>query len=179
MARIRRRRDRRHSLGTHGLTGTYNAHVVRIPLHARDGSLRAYAVVDDCDRATAELGWCLDAWGYVVRRGEDGRIVRLHRLLLGLAPGDAREGDHENRDRLDNRRENLRIVTRAQQMHNVSPRPRSSTYRGVSFCRQTGRWRATAQVGGRWKHLGRFDSEEDAAAAARAFREREMSHAVD
>lgn len=44
----------------------------------------------------------------------------------------------------------------------------TSAYKGVSLCRRTGRWRAQIWVGGRHRHLGRFDTEEAAAAAYNA-----------
>lgn len=37
--------------------------------------------------------------------------VSMHREILGLKRGDRRQGDHKNHDTLDNRRNNLRIVT--------------------------------------------------------------------
>lgn len=41
----------------------------------------------------------------------------------------------------------------------------SSAYRGVSLCKQTGRWLATIKVNGKQKNLGRYASEELAAHA--------------
>lgn len=35
----------------------------------------------------------------------------MHRFIMGLGPGDPREVDHLNHNGLDNRRENLRIVS--------------------------------------------------------------------
>ncbi len=40
-----------------------------------------------------------------------GQSNVLHRYLMGLEPGDKREVDHINGDTLDNRRENLEIVS--------------------------------------------------------------------
>lgn len=75
--------------------------------------------------------------------------------------------DHKNHDGLDNRRQNLRVATDSENNANRrSLRQTSSQYRGVSFCKQTGRWRAS--VGGRVStgsqlRLGRYQSEEEAA----------------
>ncbi len=103
----------------------------------------------------------------------------LHRILLGLQPGDRTQVDHEDRDRLNNRRSNLRVATIRQQRHNQRSRTGTSSHRGVSFYRRTGRWSAQVKLDGRKHHLGYFDHESDAAAAARAFRLANMSHAVD
>jgi len=60
----------------------------------------------------------------------------MHRLILGLKFGDKREVDHINRDGIDNRKCNLRIVNRNQQNQNRrAVRNRCSKYRGVCFAK--------------------------------------------
>jgi len=62
--------------------------------------------------------------------------------------------------------DNCRWATREQQMRNTRKRRGgSSQYKGVSFIKATGRWRALAMKGGVSHHIGVFDSENDAAAA--------------
>lgn len=111
-------------------------------------------------------------------------VVLLHRWILGLVVGDIRQGDHINRDKLDNRRANLRIVTPAENGQNTKPRtalsgrPTRSRFRGVSRD-AAGRWIAYGQLHGRRHHVGAFDTEQQAAAAARAWRAAHMTHATD
>lgn len=150
---------------------------MEIPLRARDGSIRAYALVDDADLEWAAWLWRLTSSGYA-RRCEGGRYLYLHRELLGLSPGDGLEGDHRNGDRLDNRRSNLRAVTRAQNSQNIRRAPASSSHRGVSWNKAKGRWRAYVRLGGKLHHLGYFASEEDAAAGAAASRAEHMPYAT-
>lgn len=99
--------------------------IVLIPLRARDGAVRAYAIVDagDADWVN-QWRWCLNN-GYVGRRAtrqESGsgprRLIYLHRALGGLMHGDEVEVDHFDLDHLNNRRKNLRIVTHAQNGQN-------------------------------------------------------------
>lgn len=85
--------------------------------------------------------------------------VYLHRWLLGEPSG---EVDHRNGDSLDNRRTNLRIATRSEQMANCGPRG-TSRYRGVSTRGE--KWIATAYKHGSRMWGGTFDTEEDAARA--------------
>lgn len=164
-----------------------------IPLRRRDGSIAAHAVVDPGD-----LDW-LSQWrwrlmvlpsGYrrasratLVRPRSQGgplRTIYMARQIMGLEAGDPRQVDHINRDGLDNRRANLRIVDRARQQQNLSPhRGHSSRFRGVSFFRRTGKWHAEVQVRGQRHHLGYFETEEAAGEAARAFRLAHMEAAVD
>jgi hypothetical protein len=151
-----------------------------IPLRRRDGTIRAYALIDREDAHLAVYRWHFKT-GYAVRdlrRGSYRWAEYLHRLVLRLPSGDLRQGDHVNGDTLDNRRSNLRVVTRAQNMQNVSGVLASSRYRGVSWHRQRQKWQANATliIDGRKKqhYLGLFTSEEEAAAVASAFRAEHM-----
>lgn len=75
------------------------------------------------------------------------------------------EIDHINGIRLDNRYANLRCVTHRQNSMNSLPRKGSSRFKGVSFCGQTGRWKAQIAPDGVNYNLGRFTTEEEAARA--------------
>ena len=79
---------------------------IRIPLHARDGSIRAHAVIDECDAHFATHRWRLHSAGYAKGR-IDGQDALLHRAILGLARGDGLEVDHIDGDKLNCRRSNL------------------------------------------------------------------------
>ena len=71
--------------------------------------------------------------------------------------------DHINCDKMDNRRENLRIVSRS--FNNRNKRKRegtSSKYKGVQFYSQTNKWRARIKINNHEKHLGYFHTEEEA-----------------
>lgn len=100
------------------------------------------------------------------------RAVFLHRFVLGLSKGDPNV-DYRNHNGLDNRRENLRLVTQAQNLQNVrSHRDGSSRYRGVSWDRHRKAWRAQVKVNGKHVLDKRFSTEQEAAeAAAEARRE--------
>lgn len=135
------------------------------------------ALVDAQDVSlVAGYHWYLVNSGYAFAQCGDGKRIGMHRLILGLADDDGRVGDHINRDKLDNRRCNLRAVTYAENnRRRVGGKPvgASSQFRGVSWTVSKRRWRAAIKVDYRTKCLGYFRSEEDAAraydAAARQF----------
>lgn len=157
--------------------------VVRIPLRARDGAVRDYAIVDAADAEWVnQWRWHLSTSGHAARTASvNGKKVMrfLHRELLALAKGDGREGDHINRDRLDNRRCNLRVITHAGNAQNLSPKGNTSKYRGVHWYARTRKWRACVSAGGKTRVLGQFDTEEEAAKVALAARRELLPFAVD
>ena len=154
-----------------------------IPLRARDGSVRAYALIDVADAEWVnQWRWSLGADGYAYRSRREGRAkhtIRLHRAILGLTRGDGQEGDHIDRDRLNCRRTNLRKLPGKGNRQNVSSTIGSSSkYRGVYFDKDSRKWRAYVQVEGRQRYFGRFNDEEAAAEAARLARIRLLPYSV-
>ena len=164
-----------------------NDDVTRIPLHNKAGEVIAHALIDtaDAERVLAFGRWYFDTSnGYVASRrrgqGRQSRATRLHRFVLGLEPGNPLQADHINRDRLDNRRANLRGVSRTFNARNNSgKRSSTSQHRGVSWDTRCQRWIALAHVAGRSFFLGRFHDELEAAHVAREFRLANMPGAVD
>jgi hypothetical protein len=143
--------------------------------------VRAVAVVDADDGHLAKHRWyCTHVdrqgrGGYVARTLRNPkRIIYLHRMVLGV---DDRlvEVDHRNGDRLDNRRSNLRCATRQENAQNVPARGGASPHRGVYLDKRTGRWYVLVRLGGgKRKWLGNFETDDEAAVAARAWRLQHM-----
>lgn len=147
----------------------------------RGGGERRVALIDDGDAALAGMArwWRANRKGYVIGTMGSGAVVYLHRLVLGLEPGDGLLGDHMNGDKLDNRRGNLRVVTTLGNNENTSSRAGStSRFRGVSWDARAGRWRAQVKFDGQQRFLGVFDAELDAALAAHAARCEHMPFAL-
>lgn len=94
------------------------------------------------------------------RCGGQTKTMFLHRVIC---PIDG-EVDHINGNPLDNRRANLRPASRAQQNQNSRGRVRVSLYKGV-WEAPGGRWIAHIKAPGRKRHIGCFDSQEEAARA--------------
>lgn len=94
----------------------------------------------------------------------DSPLVYLHRLLLCFP---ILHCDHRDRDGLNNRRCNLRLVTHRENMLNVSSHGGSaSKYKGVSPSgSDVNPWRAGIAVNDVYEHIGTFETEEDAAIA--------------
>lgn len=88
----------------------------------------------------------------------------MHRQLCGSPKN--MEIDHINGNRLDNRRANLRVVTRQQNQWNAKGKKNStSSYKGVWLRKRSGKWESAINTGSGQKYLGSFLSEEEAALA--------------
>lgn len=98
----------------------------------------------------------------------------MHREIMGLGHGDPREVDHLNQNGLDNRRANLRVVTKAEQRFNTRARDDKKVcpYRGVFQYKVSGRWYGQVQVNGKKHSTGYFDSPEEANDALVSLRRR-------
>jgi hypothetical protein len=155
-----------------------------VPLRRRDGEIIAYVTIDAADATWAnQYRWSMSAKGYARRRDPAGGRTTyplLHREILGLIVGDPREGDHINRDKLDCRRGNLRILPKGGGAQNRSSFKRSSSrYRGVTWHRLSGKWAAQVKTAGRNVHLGLYADEEAAAAVAQEARSRLLPFSTD
>jgi len=92
-------------------------------------------------------------------------IARLHRLILRLRDPQTL-ADHVNGNGLDNRRDNLRACTHSENTRNCSRNSwNKSGFKGVSWCKSSGKYRAYIQPGKHFKCLGRFPTAEEAARA--------------
>jgi len=97
----------------------------------------------------------------------DGKrtLIYMHHDILGI-PALGMEADHISTDGCDNRRENLRWGTRAQNLMNSRKRGGgSSRFKGVCWNTQKQQWMATITLGGKLRHLGFFDDEIEASRA--------------
>ena len=86
-------------------------------------------------------------------------VMLMHRFILS-APKE-KCVDNINGNGLDNRRENLRICSLAQNVRNQKKRPGRSKYKGVTYRRN--RWEARICLNGKRIYLGTFQTESDAA----------------
>ena len=105
--------------------------------------------------------WSIENSGYV-HTTIKGEHIRLHKYLLGY------DGfiDHQNGDRSDNRRSNLRICTNAENVRNQRLSVRNTSgYKGVCFDKRREKFEASITVNFKKKFLGYYDSPVEAAHA--------------
>lgn len=139
-----------------------------------------YALVDDNDyEELNQYNWHYakqkDIGGYAVRtiylgggrKNAKCRSIMMHRVIM--APPKGLFIDHINHDKLDNRRSNLRICTRAQNGANQNIRKNNkSGYKGVYWDKRRNTWIAQTSHDGR---VIRFKYSKDIKAAVKAYDE--------
>jgi len=135
-------------------------------------------VVDDADfEELSQWSWCVrktkrrkGGFRYYAGRRQSPHLILMHRQILGLNPGDKRQGDHRNHNELDNRRCNLRICSNQENSINQYGRGGTSEYKGVYWAkpkekRWKGKWIAQIEHNYHRNYLGSYDDEADAALA--------------
>lgn len=138
--------------------------------HKRTSELTHYEVMSALryNPETGQFFWkannkeagSVGSWGYR-RIAVNGRRHPAHTLAIFYMTGEWPSGpvDHINRNRLDNRRSNLRVATYSE---NALNREISSS-RGIRQNRnKSERWEAAITVKGERYHLGTFDTEQEA-----------------
>lgn len=111
-------------------------------------------LLDKKDKHLLAYSWSINK-GYA-RGSVDGKVVYLHQAIMNAPKGF--QVDHINGNRLDNRRSNLRVVSRMQNQQNrmVQQKNNTSGFKGVAWRKDKSLWAAQIRVETKLKHLGFF-----------------------
>jgi len=140
----------------------------KVPVTLSKKKASTYMLVDDEDYEFAmrhkwSLNWRRYARGYARVSGIPINST-YHRIIMNAQRGQII--DHINRNRLDNRKSNLRFCTAAQNTRNRSiNRDNISGYKGVSWNEKSSSWRASIRVNSKNTHLGLYATPKEAAEA--------------
>lgn len=96
--------------------------------------------------------WYIHNNGYAMTR-KNNKLITMQGLLFGKR--DKLDLDHINRNKLDNREENLRFVTRSINMLNQGKK-------GISWSKERKKWCSFITVNYKMHALGRYSKKEDA-----------------
>lgn len=115
-------------------------------------------VDDDFYETLHKKGWWINSHGYAVRQKRiQGKRKNTYLHHLVLPPKQGFDIDHINRNKLDNRRENLRYATRAENIYNMPEKKNNTSgHKGVSWDKQHKKWRAYIGGSVSRKELGLF-----------------------
>src|ERR671923_1500933 len=128
-----------------------------------------FALVDDADYEWLnQWKWSIGSNRYAYRINEQNRGIYMHRLITNAPNG--MQVDHINGNKLDNRRENLRVCTKHENMRNRGKQKNNTSgYKGVSWREKSKRYGAFIKIDGKYKMIGEYKTAEDAARAYNEF----------
>jgi len=123
-----------------------------------------YAIVDD-DRydELSKFNWYKHTMGYAVTTIKS-KTTLMHRYLINAESG--KSTDHINRNKLDNRIENLRVCNQSENQANKIMKNKSG-HKGIVWDKSRKLWRARINKNGIEYHLGRFKKISEAIKAYR------------
>jgi len=118
------------------------------------------AIIDDDDYELVQrYSWFLTTQRYAA--SQRGRL-KMHHLIVKELNTSTHEVHHKNYDTLDNRKDNLVIVTfKEHKGYSGPPKSNTSGYKGISKNRD--KWAAKIKIDGKLTHLGSFETKEIAA----------------
>lgn len=131
--------------------------LIPLGINAKDG----YAIVDIEDAVIDRTRWSLQKRGYAIGY-IDGENILMHHLIFGKPPK-GKVVDHINRNKLDNRRCNLRFVPqRINAINSTIQKNNTSGYKGVTFEKRRNKWLAQCVYKGKNHFGGYYDNIQDA-----------------
>ena len=128
-------------------------------LYDKHGNEKARTLIDldDIDNIIPYRWHLDDSNGYIA----NNTIGYLHRYIMNFPKGMI--VDHINRNKLDNRKCNLRVCSKQQNNINKSKQSNNTSgYTGVYWNKRRCKWVAQIKVNSKKIHLGYFENKEDA-----------------
>lgn len=115
--------------------------------------------------------WTIDNHGYAVSKAYSGTSsglrVKMHRLIMSFPDG--LMIDHRDMNKLNNKKENLRICNKSTNSANRFTQSNNKLkIKGVTFRKDRNKYRATIGFNNKQYFLGNFETAEDAKSAYNA-----------
>ena len=111
-----------------------------------------WVVVDNEDyESLVKFSWAFHHMGYAVRGKPQ---VSMHRVIMNAKPGQL--VDHKNRNKLDNRKQNLRFCTPRENQYNSTPRRK--ILKGIYWRESRKAWIVRVKKDGKRVFVGYFKS---------------------
>lgn len=142
----------------------YNDYIIGI---TNDGKSQFKIDKEDFDKVK-DFTWTINDQGYVISTTSNiyHKHIRLSRLVMDAQ--EMLEVDHINHDLLDNRKNNLRVVTHQQNLFNQQ-KAKNNTSGFIGVVKYNDKWRAQIMYNGKVKHLGIYDTPEEASSVYNTF----------
>ena len=143
--------------------GQYKTNVIKpkdnyaeLIIYSADKTKKHTSLIDLEDvQFVEQFSWCIRSRGYVGRI-ENKKLIQLHRALIKCP--DDKIVDHINRNKLDNRKSNLRICDYGKNLRNSSLKSNNASgITGVGIDTKSKNWRARICVNYKNISLGFYE----------------------
>ena len=137
-----------------------------IKINNKFGENEVYVDIEDFD-SIKEYTWTCNKLGYVRTSysvNYKKTQIMIHRLIMNMTKDDRNIYiDHIDGNPSNNRKYNLRIVTNQQNQYNATlAKSNTSGVKGVTFQKDTQKWRAAITINKEYKYLGEYTTKEEA-----------------
>lgn len=130
------------------------------------GKLVPFTISDEDYEEMVKCKWYICNRGYVyrnIKKNSLKKIKLLHRLILNLENGNKLQGDHKDRNKLNNQRDNLRHATISENRKNSKSKGKIP-YLGVyKRSDNFNKYKAKIKYQGIYINLGQYSTPEQAA----------------
>ena len=139
-------------------------YVIKLNEYETDGDI-TYILLNDNKKAIIDTSLLEKISNYTWTKYTNGYCynvksgILLHRFIMDVTDQTILV-DHINHNKLDNRRENLRLATR--QQNSFNSKPINGKTKGIYQDSNSGKWVSQICVNGKMKHLGKFYDKNDA-----------------
>ena len=144
----------------------HNLHNMKLLVRETTGEMAEFEVDNDFQYPENKF-WATQG-GYVMTK-VDGKMVYVHRIVLGLSAGNRKQGHHIDENVKNNTTTNLRIVTNTENSRYKGPSKESKTGLKGVYKRKNGKYKAVlmGRIDGRQynKYLGNFATKKEAGLA--------------
>lgn len=117
-----------------------------------------FVLVDNIDfEWVSARKWYLHDKGYAI----NNKHARMHRLINKTPKG--LQTDHDNGNKLDNRRSNLRTCNNSENHYNIKRMSNNTSgHKGISWSKAAKKWHAYINKDSKRTYLGIFDNKDEA-----------------
>jgi hypothetical protein len=137
--------------------------ICRMNIFDKSAKFKCQVLIDaeDLEKVSA-YKWYFDHSNRMVSNNEIGY---LSRFIMNVTDFKMKV-DHINQDRLDNRKENLRLCTNSENCRNRGKQTNNTSgYKGVYWNKKNEAWIAAIKLHGKFYHIGCFPNKKSAAKA--------------
>jgi len=142
--------------------------ICRILIYDKNAEYKHTCLIDTEDLALVKNHKWMSAKStqglWYVRTMIDRKIISIHSIIMAGLLSSGLEVDHKDHNTFDNRKQNLRVCTRSQNMMNKEiTKNNTSGFKGVSFNKDTQRWMACLRKADKFIYLGLHNTATEAA----------------